>query len=115
MTDEQQQQVRRFGMAARLVGAKRDEYIELHRSVWPRIETALSASGIRNFTIFALDDYILGYYEYVGSDYEADQRRMAMDPITQDWWSYTAPCQRPLREDSKADNWELFTEIWHLD
>ena len=64
-------------MAARLVPEKREEYLELHRDVWPRVEATITECGIRNFTIFVLGDVLFGYYEYVGDDYEADQARMA--------------------------------------
>lgn len=107
--------VRRFGMAARLVPEKRAEYLELHANVWPQVEATITACGIRNFTIFVLDDVILGYYEYVGDDYEGDQARMAEDPVTRKWWSYTAPCQLPFRAGSDAANWEHFAEVWHQD
>lgn len=107
--------VRRFGMAARLVPAKREEYLALHAEVWPQVEATITQCGIRNFTIFVLDDVILGYYEYVGDDYEADQALMAEDPVTQKWWSYTAPCQLPFREGSSSPNWEHFAEVWHQD
>lgn len=105
---------RRFGLAARLVPEKREEYLRLHRSVWPHVEQVITQSGIRNFTIFELDGVLLAYYEYVGEDYEADQRTMAADEITRRWWAETAPCQRPFRLDSSAPNWEPFDEIWHL-
>ncbi|AXA96788.1 L-rhamnose mutarotase [Microbacterium sp. PM5] len=107
--------VRRFGMAARLVPEKRAEYLELHAAVWPHVEEMNTRCGIRNFTIFVLDDVILGYYEYVGDDYESDQAIMAQDPICQQWWSYTAPCQLPLRSGSPSPNWEQFAEVWHQD
>ncbi|NQX11214.1 L-rhamnose mutarotase [Microbacteriaceae bacterium VKM Ac-2855] len=107
--------IRRVGMAARLVGEKREEYLELHRNVWPEVEAMITECNIRNFTIFALEDYILGYYEYVGDDFDADAAKLAADPISQRWWTFTAPCQLPLREDSSAPNWESFQEIWHLE
>ncbi|WP_425839066.1 L-rhamnose mutarotase [Microbacterium sp. PA5] len=107
--------IRRFGMAARLAPEKRAEYLELHANVWPGVEATITRCGIRNFTIFVLDDVILGYYEYVGDDYDADQARMAEDPVTREWWSYTAPCQLPFREGSDSPNWEQFDEVWHQD
>ena len=107
--------VRRFGMAARLVPSKRDEYLRLHRSVWPQVEKTITECGIRNFTIFELDGVLMAYYEYVGDDYDADQRAIAADPVTQRWWAETAPCQRPFREGSAESNWEQFDEIWHRD
>jgi L-rhamnose mutarotase len=108
-------QVRRFGMAARLVPDKRAEYLELHGAVWPQVEATITECGIRNFTIFELGDVIFGYYEYVGDDYEADQAKMALDPVTQDWWARTAPCQLPFELGSSAPNWQQLHEVWHLD
>lgn len=107
--------VRRFGMAARLVPEKRAEYLRLHSNVWPQVEATITECGIRNFTIFVLGDALFGYYEYIGEDYDADQRRMADDPKTQEWWSYTAPCQLPFESASSAPNWQQLDEAWHLD
>lgn len=107
--------VRRFGMAARLVPAKREEYLRLHSDVWPQVEATITECGIRNFTIFVLGDVIFGYYEYVGDDYEADQARMADDPTTLEWWSQTAPCQLPFEPGSSEPNWQQFDEVWHRD
>jgi L-rhamnose mutarotase len=107
--------VRRFGMAARVVPDKREEYLELHRAVWPAVENTLTACGVRNFTIFVLGGVLFGYYEYVGDDHEADQARIAADPSTQEWWALTAPCQLPFESDSSAANWQQLEEAWHLD
>ena len=105
----------RYGMAARLRPELREEYLALHRDVWPQVEAMITACGIRNFTIFVLGDVIFGYFEYVGEDYEADQARMAEDEATQRWWARTGPCQLPFTDGSDAPNWEMLEEAWHLD
>lgn len=107
--------VRRFGMAARLVPEKRDEYLELHRNVWPAVESTLTACGVRNFTIFVRGDVLFGYYEYVGDDHDGDQARMAADPSTQEWWARTAPCQLAFEPGASDANWQELEEAWHLD
>lgn len=107
--------VRRFGMLARLRPERREEYLELHRAVWPEVEATITACGIRNFTIFVHGDVLVGYYEYVGDDFEADQARMAEDPVTQRWWARTGPCQLPFDAGSDAPNWVVVDEAWHLD
>ena len=109
--------VRRFGMAARLVPEKRDEYLALHRDVWPGVAATITACGIRNFSIFVRGDVLIGYYEYVGDDYEADQARMAEDPVTREWWSRTDPCQLPFDAEGAPTRatWQEFDEIWHQD
>ena len=107
--------VTRFGMAARLRPEKRAEYLELHANAWPGVEATITECKIRNFTIFVLGDTIFGYFEYVGDDYAADQERMAADPVTQEWWARTGPCQLPFDPDSDAPNWQIMDEAWHLD
>jgi L-rhamnose mutarotase len=106
---------RRFGMAARLVPELREEYLELHRNVWPQVEATLLECGVRNFTIFVLGEVLFGYYEYIGSDHAADQAKMAEDETTRRWWARTAPCQLPFEPGSSAPNWQELDEAWHLD
>lgn len=115
MTESEEDGVRRFGMAARLRPELREEYLALHQEVWPEVEAMITECGIRNYTIFVLGDTIISYFEYVGDDFEADQAKMAADPVTREWWTHTAPCQLPFTEDSTAENWEAFEEVWHLD
>lgn len=108
--------MRRFGLACRLRPEKREQYLELHASVWPGVEATITECGIRNYTIFLRGDVLFGYYEYVGSDYAADQARMAADPITREWWSQTDPCQYGFDpEAADGVRWQEFDEIWHLD
>lgn len=106
---------RRFGMVCRMVPEKREEYLELHRAVWPGVEATITECGIRNFTIFVRGDVLVGYFEYVGEDYEADQELMAADPVTRDWWARTDPCQVPFDDADDAPGWQELEEAWHLD
>ena len=106
---------RRFGMACRLRPELRQEYLDLHADVWPQVEATITECGIRNFTIFVRGDVLFGYYEYVGDDYDADQARMAQDPVTQQWWARTAPCQLPFDAESNEPNWQALDEVRHHD
>lgn len=107
---------RRFGMACRVLPEKRAEYLALHADVWPGVESMITECGIRNFTIFVRGDVLFGYYEYVGDDYEADQKRMAEDPTSQRWWSLTDPCQIGFDLDApEGTRWQELDEAWHLD
>ncbi len=103
-------------MVCRLHPDKRAEYLELHSAVWPGVEAMITECGIRNFTIFVRGDVLFGYYEYVGDDYEADQARMAADPVSQQWWSGTDPCQFGFDDDApEGARWQELDEIWHQD
>jgi L-rhamnose mutarotase len=107
--------VQRVAMVCRMVPDKREEYLELHRSVWPGVEHTLRDGSIRNFTIFVRGDVLFGYYEYVGEDLAVDDARMAQDPVTQEWWSRTRPCQLPFDDLGDEPNWQIMDEAWHLD
>ena len=108
--------VRRYAMACRLRPEKREEYLRLHADVWPEVEAMSTACGIRNFSIFLRGDVLFGYYEYVGDDWDADQARLAANPIGRRWWALTDPCQYGFDEDApEGTRWQEFTEIWHQD
>lgn len=103
-------------MVCRVLPEKRAEYLALHAAVWPRVEELITESGIRNFTISVRGDVLFGYYEYIGSDYDADQARAAEDPEMQRWWSLTDPCQRGFDDDAPdGTRWQELDEAWHLD
>ena len=105
----------RFGMVARLRTEKRAEYLDLHANAWPAVEATITECGIRNFTIYVIGDVIFGYYEYVGSDFDADQRKMAADPATQEWWALCTPLQRPLADRAAGEWWKPLPELFHHD
>ncbi|SEI07218.1 MULTISPECIES: L-rhamnose mutarotase [unclassified Leifsonia] len=106
---------RRFGMVVGVRPEKREEYLELHRSVWPEVEAALVEGNIRNYSIYVFGDVLFAYYEYVGDDYEADMRRLDADPMTQRWLTHTDPCQvRVADERNPGALWQPLDEVWHL-
>ncbi|MGC5170331.1 L-rhamnose mutarotase [Microbacterium sp. DT81.1] len=107
--------MQRYAMVCRVRPGKREEYLALHREVWPGVEAMITQCGIRNFSIYVIEDILFGYYEYIGDDFDADQQRMAGDPLTQEWWARTAPCQVPLTADADVPNWQPLEEAWHLD
>lgn len=94
---------------------KREEYLELHRAVWPGVEAKMTECGIRNYSIFLFGDTLFAYYEYLGDDHDADMERIAADPVSQEWWTHTDPCQvRIAEERTEGALWQPIDEIWHL-
>ncbi len=94
-------QVKRVGMVIRLKEDMIDEYKRLHADDQPGVRDLLSKYNMRNFSIFLhkLDDgnyYEFGYYEYVGSDFEEDMRKLAAEPRNQAWLEVCDPMQVPL-------------------
>jgi L-rhamnose mutarotase len=100
---------------AQVVGLRperREEYLALHRAVWPEVEATLRACGFRDYRIHLHGDLLFSTFEYVGDDYAADLARMAADPATQRWWALTDPCQVPL--DDTGTPWAEAEEVYHL-
>jgi L-rhamnose mutarotase len=107
--------VERHGLVVNVVPELRDEYLRLHSTVWPEVEATLTACNITNYTIFVLEDTLFAYYEYVGADHDADMERIAADPVTQDWWTHTSPCQTAFGSlGGASQGWREAREVWHL-
>lgn len=111
---------KRYGKVIGVRAEKLEEYRRLHAAVWPGVKAMIQACGMRNFTIFLrrLPDghhYLFMYFEYVGDDYEADMKKMAADPTTQQWWKLTEPCQTPLPDRQPGEWWADMEEVCHLD
>ena len=91
--------VRRLGSVFALNADNEQLYRDLHADAWPGVVEQLRKSGLRNFSIFITElagqKYVASYYEYVGTDFDADQDAMADDPISQRWWEALGPCDAP--------------------
>ena len=107
--------IRRVASVIRLRPERREEYLRLHQAVWQEVEDALRSANIRNYSIFLHEDLLFSYYEYVGTDHEADLARIAADPHTRRWWELTDPCQESLAEAGSGEWWKPLPEVWHLE
>ena len=105
----------RYGQIIRLRPEKREEYLALHRAVWPEVLEKIRECGIRNYSIFFRDGLLFAYFEYHGTDFEADMAKMAADPKTQEWWSLTDPCQQPVESAATGEWWAPLEEVFHAD
>lgn len=104
--------VKRVGSVIRLRSEGIAEYEQHHAAVWPGVLEQLSRSQIRNYSIYRFDDVLFSYFEYVGTDYEADMAAMAADPVTQDWWAVVNPLQSPIG-DLPPGTWRELPEVFH--
>ncbi len=107
--------MKRYGFVIGVKPEKLEEYKRLHAAVWLKVLEMISLCNIRNYTIFLKDHLLFGTYEYVGDDYEKDMARMAADPVTQEWWKLTDPCQQPLDTRREGEWWAEMEEVFHLD
>jgi L-rhamnose mutarotase len=112
--------IQRFGSVTGLKPEKLTYYQKLHANVWPAVLKKIKECHIQNYSIYLqkIQDkyYLFSYFEYVGSDFAGDMKKMADDPITQRWWKETDPCQQPLPEAAAQKKiWTNMKEVFHQD
>lgn len=107
--------MKRYGSAIQLKSHKLEEYKRLHEKVWPEVLKTIYDCNIRNYSIFYRDGVLFSYFEYIGDDYEADMKKMAADPKTQEWWTLTDPCQQPFTTVNENEWWAPLEEVFHTD
>lgn len=107
--------VKRVGMVIEVKENRLNEYRELHSDSHPGVRDLLAKAKMRNFSIFltTLPDgkhYLFGYYEYHGSNYEADMAWIDAEPRNKEWLSVTDPMQIPL---PGQKSWKVMEEVYH--
>jgi L-rhamnose mutarotase len=107
--------MQRYGSVIKLKPEKLEEYRELHANAWPEVLKMIRACNIRNYSIYYKDGFLFSYFEYHGEDFAADMQRMAADPVTQEWWKLTDPCQEPLETRKPGEWWAGMEEFFHTD
>lgn len=107
--------IRRFGSIVKVKPEKLEYYKKLHANPWPEVNAMIKECNLRNFSIFYRDGLLFSYLEYIGDDYEVDQRKMAAHLKTQEWWAETGPCQEPISSARPDELWVEMEEIYHLD
>jgi L-rhamnose mutarotase len=110
--------LQRYASITGLKPEKMAYYKKLHANAWPAVLKRIKDCNIQNFSIYLqkVNDnyYLFSYFEYVGSDFKADMKKMADDPATQRWWKETDPCQQPLPEAAvKKQIWTPMEEVFH--
>ena len=110
----------RYGWMAELRPEKVEYYRQLHAKPWPAVLQQIKASNLRNYSIYLREIegrfFLFSYFEYVGSNFEEDMRRMEADPDTQRWWQETGPCQVPLTTPGRfSPVWAEMPEVFHVD
>ncbi|HEX3791116.1 MAG TPA: L-rhamnose mutarotase [Pseudonocardiaceae bacterium] len=107
-------QGKRFASVIKLRPEAAAEYRALHADPWPSVLSTIHRCNIRNYSIFLRDGLLFSYFEYVGTDLDADLALMAEDPETRRWWTLTDPCQQPV-DTAGEDWWAPAEEVFHTD
>lgn len=114
--------IKRYAQVIQLRPEDRQAYIDCHAAVWPEVLKTINQCNIRNYSIYLHQDLVIAYFEYHGSDYDADMLRMAKCPFTQKWWfKVTDPMLISLQDTSEmlagstGIVWKRLPEVFHVD
>ena len=109
--------MQRYGAVIGLKPEQIADYKRVHADVWPDVLAQIKASNITNYSIFLREpeNLLFAYYEYTGTDHDADMAAMAADPTTQHWWALCMPMQAPLDSRGEGEWWAATEEVFHLD
>lgn len=107
--------MKRFGQIIGLNPDDLDRYAEYHRNVWPEVLEKIKECNITNYSIYHFEGKLFAYFEYTGTDFESDMKKMANHKKTQDWWSLMGPMQIPEKNRKEGEWWAEMEELFHLD
>jgi|TARA_B100000959_G_C14992649_1_gene628663 L-rhamnose mutarotase len=107
--------VKRYGMAVRLKEDKRELYIKNHQNVWPEVLNELKKIKVKNYSIFLKEDFLFGYLEYEGNNFDKDMEEMFKIPIIKKWETLSISCFNPFPGNEDNDSWVLMDEIFYLE
>jgi L-rhamnose mutarotase len=107
--------MKRFGQTLRLKPESIELYKKEHANVWSGVLAQIKKANIQNYSIFLHGNVLFAYFEYVGSDFDADMSNMAKDPETQRWWAYMEPMQQQWEGTPAGDWWLTMEEVFHTD
>lgn len=110
--------VQRHGVVIGIPAQSIPEYKRLHAETWPGVLKAVDAAHMDNYSIYLGEvapgrNYLFGYYEYTGRDFDADMARMKRNKTMQQWWKLTDPLQEPLPTRREGEWWMQWDEVFH--
>ncbi|MBW1655584.1 L-rhamnose mutarotase [Flavobacterium quisquiliarum] len=88
------------------------EYKKRHDEIWPELQTLLSETGIRDYSIF-LDEETLILFAVQKISPAFDEKHLPNHPLVKKWWAYMADIM-----DTNPDNSPIaipLKEVFHLD
>lgn len=105
--------MQRYGQIIKIKPEKIAEYKSLHAKPFKAVCAMIKECNIQNYSIYLFGEYLFAYFEYTGTNFEADMQKMANDEETKKWWKLTDPCQISLGY--AGQKWLDMEELFHLD
>ena len=104
--------MKRYAFKMKLKSGYREEYIRRHNAIWPEMKSLLTASGVRDYTIF-LDSESNTLFAVQSQEGDASSQELGGDPVVQKWWRYMADI---VETNSDASPVSIpLEEVFHMD
>jgi L-rhamnose mutarotase len=81
--------MKKFAFKMKLKPGFKKEYAARHAAIWPELKELLTASGVRDYTIF-LDEETNTLFAVQYQDGDESSQDLGTNPIVQKWWKYMA-------------------------
>ena len=93
------------------------EYNRLHAAVWPEVLQVIHDANIRNYSIFLKEpeNLLFAYWEYHGTDFDADAKKMLAHPAMKRWWEVCTPLQKALATRKPGEWWAMMQQVFFTD
>lgn len=95
----------RHAWKGRLFPGKLSEYIKRHNEIWPEMEEMLAQAGIRNYSIWNMDDELFGYYEC--DSVEHALQFQATSDISKRWRDYMSDVMEMCKSPETGETLQL--------
>ena len=109
--------MKRMAQVIYLKESAKPEYLRLHRETWPEILEVIAQANIRNYSIFLREpeNLLFAYWEYHGTNFEADAAVMAKSEAMQRWWAITDRMQSSLVSSEADEQWAPMESVFFTD
>jgi L-rhamnose mutarotase len=107
--------MKRIAMLLKIKPGKKDDYISIHKNVWPEIVQALKESHITNNSTFVNNELLFMYLEYNGIDFAADWKKYGENQKVKEWFAILKNCVEPYEKPMPPTIWSVLEETFHLD
>ena len=107
----------KMGMVIGVKPGRVADYKALHAEPWPEMDAALKEAHIHDYSIFLKEpeNLLFGVWDYRGTDYEGDMKRLGEKAVTRRWRALTDPCQSPVASAKEGEWWSFMDCVYHLD
>ena len=107
--------IKRYAMAVRLKEEKKEFYLKNHQNVWPEVLSELKKVKVKNYSIFLKDDFMFGFLEYEGDNFDQDMEEMQKIPVVNEWTILMIDCFNHFQNHEKNKSWVMMNQIFYME